>query len=50
MSDVRKQIKSMNQKAREEWEKKQADSEKLQRADEATAALFSNVDHNVIYQ
>ncbi|PWA58782.1 Histone-fold [Artemisia annua] len=33
-SDVRKQIMSMNQKAREEWEKKQADVEKLQRADE----------------
>ncbi|XP_076915181.1 transcription initiation factor TFIID subunit 4b-like isoform X1 [Bidens hawaiensis] len=33
-SDVRKQIMSMNQKAREEWEKKQADAEKLQRADE----------------
>lgn len=33
-SDVRQQIMSMNQKAREEWEKKQADAEKLQRADE----------------
>ncbi|PWA58779.1 Histone-fold [Artemisia annua] len=33
-SDVRKQIMSMNQKAREEWEKKQADVEKFQRADE----------------
>ncbi|KAI3713367.1 hypothetical protein L1987_71944 [Smallanthus sonchifolius] len=33
-SDVRKQIMSMNQKAREEWEKKQADAEKLQRVDE----------------
>ncbi|KAI3812989.1 hypothetical protein L1987_17702 [Smallanthus sonchifolius] len=33
-SDVRKQIMSMNQKTREEWEKKQADAEKLQRADE----------------
>ncbi|KAK9051090.1 hypothetical protein SSX86_027716 [Deinandra increscens subsp. villosa] len=33
-SDVRKQIMTMNQIAREEWEKKQADAEKLQRADE----------------
>ncbi|GJW18428.1 RNA-directed DNA polymerase, eukaryota, reverse transcriptase zinc-binding domain protein [Tanacetum coccineum] len=34
-SDVPKQIiVSMNQKAREEWDKKQADVEKLQRADE----------------
>ncbi|XP_024992557.1 transcription initiation factor TFIID subunit 4b-like isoform X2 [Cynara cardunculus var. scolymus] len=33
-SDVRQQIMSMNQKARDEWEKKQADAEKLQRADE----------------
>ncbi|KAD3641266.1 hypothetical protein R6Q59_003878 [Mikania micrantha] len=33
-SDVRKQIMAMNKKAREEWEKKQADTEKLQRADE----------------
>ncbi|GJY74724.1 transcription initiation factor TFIID subunit 4b [Tanacetum coccineum] len=35
-SDVRKQIMSMNQKGREEWEKKQADVEELQRATEAT--------------
>ncbi|CAH1422003.1 unnamed protein product [Lactuca virosa] len=33
-SDVRQQIMSMNQKVREELEKKQADAEKLQRADE----------------
>ncbi|GJZ65857.1 transcription initiation factor TFIID subunit 4b [Tanacetum coccineum] len=33
-SDVRKQIMSMNQKAQEEWDKKQMDVEKLQRADE----------------
>ncbi|GJY66889.1 RNA-directed DNA polymerase, eukaryota [Tanacetum coccineum] len=33
-SDVRKQIMSINQKAQEEWEKKQADVEELQRADE----------------
>nr|GEU80535.1 vesicle-fusing ATPase-like [Tanacetum cinerariifolium] len=33
-SDVRKQIMSMNRKAQEEWDKKQADVEKLQRADE----------------
>lgn len=33
-SDVRQQIMAMNRKAREEWEKKQADVEKLQRTDE----------------
>ncbi|XP_059633497.1 transcription initiation factor TFIID subunit 4b-like isoform X2 [Cornus florida] len=33
-SDVRQQIISMNQKAREEWEKKQAEAEKLQKLDE----------------
>ncbi|KAK1433433.1 hypothetical protein QVD17_10343 [Tagetes erecta] len=33
-SDVWQQILSLNQKAREEWEEKQADADKLQRADE----------------
>lgn len=42
-SDVRQQIMSMNQKVREELEKKQADAEKLQRADEAShTPLLSN--------
>lgn len=38
-SDVRQQIMSMNQKARDEWEKKQADAEKLQRADEPEGGI-----------
>ncbi|KAL4558939.1 hypothetical protein LXL04_037144 [Taraxacum kok-saghyz] len=38
-SDVRQQIMSMNQKAREELEKKQADAEKLQRADEPDGGI-----------
>ncbi|KAK4352177.1 hypothetical protein RND71_027695 [Anisodus tanguticus] len=33
-SDVREEIMSINRKAREEWEKKQADVEKLQKANE----------------
>ncbi|KAB5568878.1 hypothetical protein DKX38_002671 [Salix brachista] len=34
-SDVRQQIMTMNRKAREEWEKRQAEAEKLQRVNEA---------------
>lgn len=33
-SDVRQQIMAMNQKAKEEWEKKQAEAEKLQKVNE----------------
>ncbi|KAJ9567566.1 hypothetical protein OSB04_003532 [Centaurea solstitialis] len=43
-SDVRQQIMSMNQKARDEWEKKQADAEKLQRADEASPEGSGGID------
>ncbi|KVH89230.1 Histone-fold, partial [Cynara cardunculus var. scolymus] len=43
-SDVRQQIMSMNQKARDEWEKKQADAEKLQRADEASPEGSAGID------
>ncbi|KAI3491381.1 hypothetical protein L1887_44308 [Cichorium endivia] len=43
-SDVRQQIMSMNQKAREELEKKQADAEKLQRADETDGSGIDGED------
>ncbi|GKC57754.1 RNA-directed DNA polymerase, eukaryota, reverse transcriptase zinc-binding domain protein [Tanacetum coccineum] len=46
-SDVRKQIMSMNQKAREEWDKKQADVEKLQRADEVAVMVNKEEDYKM---
>lgn len=33
-SDVRQQIMAMNQKAKEEWEKKQAEAEKLRKVND----------------
>ncbi|CAK9145852.1 unnamed protein product [Ilex paraguariensis] len=39
-SDVRHQIMLMNRKAREEWEKKQAEAEKLQRLNEACTSCI----------
>ncbi|KAK9066044.1 hypothetical protein SSX86_015446 [Deinandra increscens subsp. villosa] len=39
-SDVRKQIMSMNQKAWEDWEKKQAGADEHQTADKASATFF----------
>ncbi|KAJ8541179.1 hypothetical protein K7X08_001995 [Anisodus acutangulus] len=38
-SDVREEIMSINRKAREEWEKKQADVEKLQKANEPEGSI-----------
>ncbi|CAN4092135.1 unnamed protein product [Withania somnifera] len=38
-SDVREEIMSINQKAREEWEKKQTDVEKLQKANEPEGSI-----------
>ncbi|GJV69272.1 transcription initiation factor TFIID subunit 4b [Tanacetum coccineum] len=46
-SDVRKQIMSMNQKAQEEWEKKQADVEELQRADEVAVMVNKEEDYKM---
>ncbi|KAL8030070.1 hypothetical protein ABFS82_14G260600 [Erythranthe guttata] len=45
-SDVRQQIMTINRKAREEWEKKQAETEKSQKANEAdgTAGLDGDKD------
>lgn len=39
-SDVRQQIMAMNRKAREEWEKKQAETEKSQKLNEVNIKSF----------
>ena len=40
-SDVRQQITLVNQKAREEWEKKQAEEEKLRKLNDVRTYLVS---------
>lgn len=42
-SDIRLQINEMNQKVKEEWEKKQAEAEKLKKPSEVSSELVINV-------
>lgn len=49
-SDVRQQIMLINRKAREEWEKKHAEAEKLQRLNEVSiSCLYYLVDYSMLF-